>query len=329
MIIFLYGADTFRSRQQLKKMIEKFKADRDPQGLNVARLDAEQNTVADIRQQIFASPFLAERKLVVIENLLISKNQDLVTELETKIEEKSLPDTTVLIFWEATDKFKTNVAKKFFDRLKKEKYTQSFESLVGSKLLAWGANEAREKELKISRESLDYLVRNVGSDMWRLNSLLDQLVAYSVGETESLEIGLEDVKLFLDEKADDNIFNLVDAIVAKQPRQVFDMIAEQYRGGKDALYVFGMILRQFRILLELRDLGDREDISQSNVLAQKVGLHPYVVKKSLPLVHKYGMPELRDIYERLLEFDIQIKTGGGDQKVLLDILVGRVSSGKK
>jgi len=35
MIIYIYGEDTFRSHQYLKQQIERFKKERDPQGMNV------------------------------------------------------------------------------------------------------------------------------------------------------------------------------------------------------------------------------------------------------------------------------------------------------
>jgi DNA polymerase-3 subunit delta len=366
MLIFLHGPDTFRSRQQLKKMIVKFKHDRDPQGLNVVVLDAEKTEPGKIMEQVLATPFLAERRMVVIENLLVSKNQDLMKDLLQRIEDNKISEATVLLFWEGTSEFKNKAAKELFACLEKEKYAQSFTEITGAKLLAWIDSEVKERGGKIERDAVQYLAQNVGGDMWRLNSLLDQLVAYSQCHSERPE-GVEeslledsakdskissdkkdaqhlekgsldsvpkgtalgmttvaDVQLFLDEKADDNIFNLVDAIVGKQPKAVYKMIQEQYQKGEDAQYIFSMILRQFRILLEMRDLFERDDAIQSNVLAQKLDLHPFVVKKSLPLVKKYKMEELKEIYSRLLELDIQTKTGQGGQELLLDLFVGRV-----
>ena len=320
MIIFLYGKDTFRSRQQLTKMIDKFKADRDPQGLNTVRLDAEKEKGGQILEQVLAQPFLAEKRMVVVENLLASKQKETRAELLTRVEEKRLPENNVIIFWEGTDKFKTKDAKAFFDRLLKEKYTQHFEPIVGAKLEAWVTAECEAREGTIDREAARYLAKHVGGDMWRLSALIDQLIAYKNGET----IQVADAELFLDEKVDDNIFNLIDAIVGKQSKNVFAMIEEQYRSGKDAGYIFAMILRQFRILLEMRDIFERDGDSQSGQLAKRLGLHPFVVKKSLPLVRRYPLSELEDIYERLLAIDIDTKTGRGDQAMMLDVFVGRV-----
>lgn len=322
MIIFLYGTDTFRSREQLKKMIEKFKTDRDPQGFNIARVDVQKEGGRKVLEQALALPFLAEKRMMVIENLLISKEQDTREEFLKRIEEKTLPETNILVFWEGESVFKAKDAKALFERLLKEKYAQKFDALLPLQLEAWIRTECEARGGNMANNVLSYLVQHAGVDIWRLSSLIDQLIAYKNG----LEITIPDVRLFLDEKVDDNIFNLVDAIVGKRPKHVFAMIEEQYRLGKDAGYLFAMILRQFRIFLEIRDLFDREDEPRTDQLAKRLGLHPFVVKKSLPLVRRYTMAELKAMYDELLRIEIENKTGG-NQAMLLDVFVGRVAVG--
>jgi len=368
MLIFLYGADTFCSRAQMKKMIEKFKKDRDPQGYNTVVLDAKTTEMGKILGEILATPFLADKRMLVIENVLTAKKKDLTKELLKKIEENSLPEANVIIFWDEGEEFKDKDAKLLFDRLLKEKYAQHFEEFKGVKLSAWIDAEVKERGGKIDRQATQFLAENINGDMWRLNSIIDQLIAYCHCEqaverpphpaplsspatprlrraSEEREIikvpsphgrgqgegslggtiSLTDVKLFLPEKVDDSIFNLVDAIVAKQPKNVFKMIQEQYRKGEDATFIFAMILRQFRIILELRDLFDREDNLPSDIIAKRLSLHPFVVKKSLPLIKRYSLDELKKIYHQLLEIDIKTKTGRGDQEILLDLFVGQLA----
>lgn len=321
MILFLFGKDTFRSRQQLHRMITKFKADRDPSGMNVVQLDAGKNNDADqVIEQILAAPFLAERRLVVCENLLISKQLELRKNLLARIEDANLPDSTVLLIWEGTDTFKTKDAKEMFERLRKEKYAQEFSPLTGVKLSGWIAEEAAARGGKMEPPAISYLAANTKGNMWSVNSLLDQLIAYK----GSAPVTLSDVKLFLDERADDNIFNLVDALIAKQGPRVFAMMREQYRNGEDAGYLFAMILRQCRILLGIRDFLDREPGAHSELMAGKLKLHPFVVKKTIPFAKKYSLAELRRMYEDLLQIDVKTKTGQGEQSVLLDVFVAKV-----
>ena len=322
MNIFLYGADTFRSRRQLRKMIEKFKMDRDPQGLNVVSLDCTKDEDGKIMEQVLATPFLAEKRMVVLEKLLTATGKgDLQAEILKRIEEKGLDENNVYVFWQDVGKPKTKAGKELLSRLLKEKYAQEFEEIKGIKLSAWISAEVNDRGGKISKHAVDSLVQNVGGDMWLLNSLLDQLIAYKNKD----EIMIEDVNLFVEEKVDDNIFNLVDYAVSGQTKQVYKMIREQYRIGKDPHYVFAMILRQFRILIEIRDLYEREDNMSSDVMAKKLGLHPFVVKKSLPFVKKYNLDSLKKIYSKLLDLDIKFKTSSGDPSLLVDVFVGSLN----
>lgn len=322
MLIFLYGADTLDSRRQLKKMLVKFKADRDPQGLNAAVLDCEKETPEKIWEQILAAPFLAEKRLVVLENLLISKHRETQAALLKRLEEKKLPADNVVIFWEGTDEFKSKEAKALSEKLKKEKYAQKFDIPTGAKLAAWAESEIKERGGNISRQALNSLISNIGADMWLLDSVLNQLLAYKNGE----EITVKDIGLFLEEKIDDSIFNLMDAIVAKQPQKAYQMLREQYRLGKEPGYIFAMLARQFRVLAELRDYYERHEQLPSETLATKLGLHPYAVKKSLPLVKRYTLAELKNIYKALLDLDINAKTGLEGQSLLLDLFIGKISS---
>lgn len=324
MIIFLYGQDTFRSREHLKKMIAKFRADRDPQGYNVTRLDAlAESEPSRIMNELLASPFLAERRLVVIESLLASKHKALQIEILERLESKKLPESTVAVFWERTDAWKAKEAAALFDRLIKEKYSQQFAELKGAKFTSWIAAEAKERGGDIAAEAIQFIAAHAGGDTWQASSLLDQLLAY-----KNLQpVTLADVQLFLEEKADSNIFALVDAIVSRQSKKVYAMIQAQYRVGEDVQFIFAMLLRQWRILLQLRDLFERGESLSSDAMAKKLSLHPFVVKKTLPLIKRYGLPELSRSYHDLLELDVQIKTGQGTPELLLDIFVGKLGVG--
>lgn len=319
MILFLYGKDTFRSRDYMRKMIEKFKKDRDPQGYNVTVFDATKDQGSRMLEEIGAFPFLAEKRLVVIENLLQSKQADMQEALLKKIEEQTLPPSTILLLWESIDTVKGKDTKELFERLKAEKYAQEFDLLEGQKLEAWIAAELKDRGGKMSHDAIHFLVINAGSDMWRLHTVIDQMLAFKNGE----EITIKDLEQIVEKSVDDNIFSLIDAIVQKRQQTIFSLLEEQYRQGNDAGYIFAMMLRQFRIMLELKDAIEKTNGSEA-VLAKELGIHPFVVKKSLPLVSKYSMDELKWVYEELLKLDIETKTGGGDQKVLLDLFIGRL-----
>lgn len=321
MIFFLYGDDTFRSRAKKRELVEGFKQKRDATGMNVALLDCQKDKEERVFEELVAAPFLAEKRLLVIENLLSNKKTKLQKSFLEILDAGKIPETTILVLWEEGKKF-TGEGGKLFTLLEKEKYAQEFAPLTGKELGKWICAEVQTRGGQIDDEAVSFIVNNA-EDCWYIHSLLDQLISYAAGQV----IAEAQVKVFLKEAVDDNIFNLVDALVAKNSKKVFAMIEEQYTNGEDSQYIFAMILRQFKILLQLSDVLSRRGPERDDVLAKQLGLHPFVLKKSLPLAQKYSLLELKNIYRELLEIDSKTKTGQGDQRTMLDFFVGKLCLG--
>lgn len=318
MIIYIYGEDTFRSRNFLKQNVERFKKERDPQGMNVVFLDGQKTESSQLWNEITAMPFLAEKKMIVVQNILSSKDTDV---LESLFEgTKKIPEKNIIVFYQSEPIGKSKLAQELQKLLAKEKWAKEFISLVGAQLTDWIKSEVVTRGGTINQMAAVYLGNNVGKDIWYADSLIDQLIAYAHGR----EISLADAQVFLEEKVDDNVFNMVDAIVAGNRKLAFKLIGEQRRLGEEDGLIFGMVLRQFRILISMRDLFNSQENITSDTMAKMLELHPFVVKKSLPFVKKYSLDKLKDIYQQFLEIDIKTKTGQADQSLLIDLFVGKL-----
>ncbi|NCO05326.1 MAG: DNA polymerase III subunit delta [Candidatus Magasanikbacteria bacterium] len=319
MIIFLHGKDTYRSKQHRKKLVAKFVRERDLQKFNTTIIDCEKEDSHTILEQVIAFPFLSEKRMIVLEQLLASKHKELQKTVLEKIKNNALPEENIVIFWEKEGKYKTKLAKELFAQLQKEQYAQEFAELSGTRLAQWISQEVTQNNANIDVRATQYLAQNIGANTWQMATVLAQLSAYA----DDKPITEEMVKLFIEKKEDDNIFNLVDAILSKQHQQVFAMITEQYKSGKDAQYIFAMIVRQIKIHTQIKDLIDRTGETQHSSIAKQLGIHPFVVKKTLPQLNRYTMKTLINIYQELLRFDTKVKTGQGDAQTLLSIFVGR------
>ena len=230
-----------------------------------------------------------------------------------------IPENNVVIFYQSEPLGKTKICAELTKILAKEKWARHFELLAGAQLAGWIKEEVIKRGGAINSTAINFLAQNTGNDMWYLNSLLDQLAAYA----EKREITLADAQLFLEEKVDDNIFNMADAVASGNRRLAFKLIQEQRRLGEEEGYLFGMIARQFRILITMRDLFNRQENISSDQMAKMLALHPFVVKKSLPLMKRLSLDKLKQIYDNLLEIDVKTKTGQADQSLLLDLFVGK------
>lgn len=320
MILYIYGKDIFRSRQFLQESIEKFKNKRDPQGLNTTIFNAVKENSEKIFTEMLTAPFLAEKRMVTLENVLTSNDKDFLGKIIDLISSDKIPESNIVVFWQAEKLSKVSEVKKLSNLLKKGKFIYEFDNLPQSELVSWIINEVSKRGGNIKQVAASYLARNIGVDMWFLNSLIDQFVAYK----QDLEIQIKDIQLFLDEKIDDNMFNMVDSIVAGNKKLAFNLLNEQRQIGSSDQYIFSMILRQFKILLQMRDFWERESGPTSDIIAKHLKIHPFVVKKSLPLIRRFSLSELQRIYDELLDIDIKTKTGIANQSLLIDYFVGKV-----
>jgi len=324
MIIFLHGPDTYRSRQRLKFYEEGFKKKYDPSGLNVVRLDGETLTTEEFRKSVGQVGFLAKKRFVVVENLIHKNKNKKIQEEIIEYLDNEWSDDNVLVFLEDEaekvvrgKKGQKEAAKPLLARLTQEK-SEEFTLLSGEKLNKWIREEVKKRGGKIANPAVLELASLVGSDLWNMVSEIEKLINY---KTKGL-ITADDIKSMVKAKFDENIFHLTDALAAKNAKLSFQLLHDQIASGAHELYVLTMLVRQFRILLQVREILDKE--SNYYAIASRLGLHPFVAQKAIRDARKFSLEELKNIYQQLLEIDIKIKTTQEDPRLLFDLLVTRV-----
>lgn len=319
MIITIFGEDTFSSRKYLQEQINEFKKKRDPSGLNVCLLDGKTEKAEKIFSEITAAPFLAERRLIVIKNILNNKDEEVLEKIIEAINKKNLPEVNVIIFFQEEEKGKSKIVQELFLLLSKQQYVYEKKFLNEKELRSWLEKETRARGGKINLAAINTIIKATGNDSWLLNSLLDQLVAYKAGE----EITSEDINLFVEEKTEDNIFALAEAVAYGEKNKAFKMIEEQRKNGVADGYIFSMILRQFRILTQAADLLKKNPQLSAEAVAKEIKQKPFVIKKVWSLLQKDYQWFIR-VYDLLLDMDLKVKTGVADQETLLDFLVEKI-----
>lgn len=315
MIIFLYGEDSYRSRQKLNQIKDKFKK-ADPSNINLTILDGEKIGFSNIKKAVQAVPFLAKKRLIIIENLLAKKNKTLQEELVNYIKEKKIPETTVIVFWERNS---PDERTKLFKLLKKQR-AQEFRLLSGYALSKWIEQEVKERGGKIERDALDKLAAYVGNDLWQMSNEIDKLITYK----NKKSITPEDVELLVKAKLDTNIFNMIDAIGDKNKKRALKLLHDQIESGEHELYLLTMITYQFRNLLIVKDLIE-QGMNQYQI-QREIRMHPFVVQKTFSQARNFSLDGLKKIYQKLLDTDIALKTSKIEPALALDLLVAKLCS---
>ncbi len=325
MIFFLYGEDSYRSRQKLKQIEERFKKT-DKSRINFVKIDGESSVWKNIEKEIVSPPFLHDKKLIVVENFLKKRGQKF-DEAIARLKDGEIPEGTVVVFWEAGSPDERTAIFKF---LNKPKQSEKFDLLDPARLNGWISAAAEEKGLKIDRQGVNLLAELVGPDLWQLDGELKKLAAYC-GKTG--KAGTGEIRLLVRGKFDENIFSLTDAIAARNKIQAFRILNEQLQAGLKETQIFFMLVRQFRILLQIKETVAKSysflspsDPNVKSKIASELKLHPFVVQKTLQQIKNYSLPELKKIYKKLLVIDMRMKRTRTDPRVLLDMFFADVFS---
>ncbi|MFH0804740.1 MAG: DNA polymerase III subunit delta [Patescibacteria group bacterium] len=319
MIILLTGSDTHRARQRLDYYRDGFRKKYDPTGLNVTRLDGATLTIDQLRAQAGQTGFLSTKRFLSVENVITrSKKKKLQDEIVAYLD-GGWTDDNVLIFLEElpADRRAAKLTGSLAKRLSAEK-TETFPLLVGEPLNRWIQAAVKSRGGRIASSAVLELASLVGSDLWNMSNEIDKLVSYRHGQ----EIRTADVGLMVRAAFDENIFHLTDALAARDARLTFRLLSDQLAAGANELYLLTMLTRQFRILLQTREIIDREP--NYYTVATRLGIHPFVAQKAIRDARRYTLEQLKDAYRRLLACEVSFKSSGGDPRLLFDLLVMRV-----
>ncbi|HIE24976.1 MAG TPA: DNA polymerase III subunit delta [Anaerolineales bacterium] len=311
-ILFIYGDDEFALARRLKKVQQRV----DKEGMNTTRLDARTVRKEELNMAINAMPFLADRRLVFLKKpspQYRGKNQraDFIKFLE------SVPESTVLVLHEEMEGKKAgkNWLVKWAQKTKEIARAEAYMLPKAWETGSWVARiqkEAQSQGGEIDSHAAARLAEMTGANTRQAAQEMTKLLTYV---NFARPITLADVELVSVSTAQGDIFELVDALgngKGKEAQAVLHHLLDE----QDPFSIFGMVVRQFRLLLLTREVLD----NRGNVQAELKQL-PFVAKKLASQARHFSIATLEAIYKRLLIIDEEAKTGKTNLDLSLDMLV--------
>lgn len=321
MLILIYGDDTYRSNERLLQMKKKYIADIDPSGMNVEIIEGNRLQVEACVTAMKSMPFMVERRLVIIKNIFGSKKgKEFYQELKKVCEDIQLNEETsnIVIFYEDSKSLGNNGLARF---LKATKHVTHMEPLQGFAINKWIKQTVRTKGGRIDEEAVKELASLVGDNLWVMNQEIDKLIAYRTPEEK---ITKEDVCLLVHGVFDEDIFAVIDALGGQNKQHALNLLHEHIEGGMHELYILTMMIRQYRILIQVKDMLSVGKSKKEISLA--LGVHPFVIQKAISQSQAYSIGQLALIYRQLFQIERQLKGGAmsGNGDILFDVLIAKM-----
>ena len=319
MFYIFHGEDTHSAWETINKIKAKI-GDEDMLSLNTTRLEGKGLQISHLMDACNAMPFLAPKRLILVENYFTSKPDS--KEIDKLLEYlKTIPDSARLFFIESKSLPKNSKVLKLANQDDVPGVVRQFEPLAGPKLEQWIIKRAEQKEGKMHPAAARMLATNAGNDLALLDNEIEKLVLYkfSAGQEELDEITAQDVQLLSPHIAEVNIFDLVDALGNRNGARAAALLQHKLNEGAEPFLIFSMFVRQFRMMIQVKELGDLN--MRPPEIAKETKLHSFVVGKVFQQAKSFSMRQLEQIYAHLLDIDVKVKTGQADMVTALNMLV--------
>lgn len=320
MFYVLHGDDTLSRDEALHKLVARL-GGTDAAALNLTRLDGRSLTMDELRRHCDTLPFLTDRRLVIVKGLLMRLTGNAERALRDALLAylPDLPPTTRLVFVEDRELPKNHPIIKLANKVG-DGYVKAFTTPRGRALARWIRTRVRQAGGDILPQAVETLGAFVGDDLYRLNNEIQKLVSYTDGQRA---ITADDVVLLTPDARQANIFDMVDAIGRRDGRTAGRIYHRLLAAGDHPLALLGMITRQFRLMIQVKELAPR--LGTAGAIARELRQNPYAIRKILAQSRNYSLDQLRTVYHRLLETDVAIKSGRLAPTLALDLLIAGLS----
>ena len=296
-LILLTGTDTFRLRERVN-MYKRLFAEKHPNG--ALEIFEDNHSYADLEGSVCTPNLFGGRRLIFCETFWDAEkgNKALEKNLISTIADQS-DSVTVCIIEPKIDKRTT-----WSKRLLSEATVEQFDPMDDTSLMRWAARRAETQGSNLPHNCAQFLIKRCGSDLWNLSGEIDKLSMLHQGTA----INKESIEQSTLRHPSLQIWDFLEALSRGQLQRALKLFEELLLSGTSVHEIFALIMREVRIHA-LLIWGDTQGYS-SKEIAQRTGLHPFVVQKTLPLSRTWNMSRVQNLYAALLAIDHKLKTGG-------------------
>jgi DNA polymerase-3 subunit delta len=348
MILLIHGPAELLRTEALAEIRAGVSEDPDLADLNTTRLDGRQTTLSEIRNAGDTMPFLAQRRLVIVEGFLgratapakgrlpgpdpLSSGEPALTDASPpeadKAQQKALlayldqtPDTSDLVLVEEQIIGSGAILRRLLE-LQRDGRARilTCEKPKKNDLPAWIRTRAKLHRVRLDVAAVADLAEFVGDDLRQLDQELIKLADYAGGK----EVGSADVRRLVPATRSASVFELVDALglgnlpaAGKLMQHVLDV------DGEHPLRLLTMIGRQYRLLIQTKALQAAG--AKPPEIAKSLNVADWTAPKLLTQASRHSFARLQRAMERVLAADEAIKTGQMGDREAMDVLLAELA----
>lgn len=320
-IYLLAGPDEYGIQQELAGLQARL-GDPATASMNTLRLDGRSFNPSELLAVAGAVPFLARRRLVILEHPTARLSGETARyKFLQQLEE--IPPSTALVLVEykaltvarQREKSGPHWLEQWVSDHRAIALLKEFPLPDRAGMHRWILEQFGLSGGQITAEAAWQLEQLVGVNKRLAVQEINKLLAYA-GYQRPVE--REDVLKMVADASESDIFVLVEAIGIKDRTRALAML-RRLMEDQDSLSIFGMVVRQFRMLLLSNEILSQGGGSQQVVELFKIPF--FAANKILAQARQFSLSDLEAAYHRLLEADESVKSGEMPADLSLEVLV--------
>ena len=319
-VYIFHGEDEFQIAHEVAKLEVRL-GDPATASLNTIRLDGSVFQMDQLLTVAGAMPFLASRRLVILANPPVRQKEKPAQEKFLRQLEQ-IPPSTALILVEnqalTSDQdhkhHKINFLEVWAGQNPQKVFIKKYELPRGAEWRKKIQEMAKEAGGQMSPQAAELLYSLLDGDVRLAHQEVAKLLAY-VNYLRPVEA--EDVAALTADVGQGDIFALVDAIGLRDGRKALAML-KRLLEYQDYYSIFGMVVRQFRLLVQVREILDEGGgIGEiMNFIKSK-----FIAEKVISQARHFTLSDLKLIYRQLLNVDETVKTSKMPDELALETLI--------
>ncbi|MEH7343779.1 DNA polymerase III subunit delta [Bacillus sp. JJ1532] len=322
-IFLLYGAESFLINETKQLLISNILTEAD-MDFNLSSYDLEETPIDAALEDAETLPFIGEKRLIFLHNpvfLTSEKTKEKVEHNLAKLEAyiKAPSPYSIVVFIAPYEKL--DERKKLTKELKRSAAVLEAKKLNEAELKGWIRKRAAYNGVEIEDEAVEYTLTLAGTNLFLLTSEMDKLALYS-GAGNRIDFQL--VERLVSRSLEQNIFALVDKIVQRKIEEALRIYYDLLKQNEEPIKILSVITGQFRLIYQVKELARRGYGQQQIAGALKV--HPFRVKLAAGQAQAFDEKELAQIMKLLADSDFQMKTGGMNKELLIEMFLFRLHS---
>jgi DNA polymerase-3 subunit delta len=320
-VYILHGDDEFAIQELINHKLKPLMGESSNAEMNITTLDGVEISLTELESETHAIPFLTERRMVILSNpLSLGKSakdrEDFLALLE------DIPESTACILKVDELLDEKHWLRQWSQDHPALTWQKPFTLPQGQNMTRWIQNRAQDQGGAFTREAARLLAIYINEDPRLASQEIEKLLTYVNFEREVTE---DDVRKLTADVRQGDVFEMVDAISRGDGETAMRMLRRQLQ-EKSPLPLFGMIVRQFRLLIQVKEILDQDPTRDKYSIARELDEHPYPIQKIIPQTKRFSLPQLEKIYHQLSDVDAAMKSGKLDQELALDMLIAALTA---